>query len=122
MNVIDLTSTPTTQATTATGWFAPTWYIREYENGRKVYTYSGSSINVSFNGGGWGQTEAINLPISFDSTKMSASVSMSAGDAAVTICCSIADSASTIHTCWTNQYGSTVTTKVYANVVIEVFA
>jgi hypothetical protein len=114
--------TATTQTTTATSWFAPTWYKREFPDGRTVYTYTGASTNISFAASGWSSAAAITLPVTFNAATMSASVNMCVGDSAITVCPAITDGSTTVQINWTNQYGGTVTTKVYANVRIEVFA
>lgn len=113
--------TVTTQSTTASAWFAPTWYKRVFPDGRVIWSTTCVSITLSFGSGpSWGYGQ-LNLPITFDSAKMTASVTCRVTDAAVAIAGVIGHGATTADYSWNNNYSGSVNTTVTTNIVITVY-
>lgn len=112
--------TVTTQSTTASGWFAPTWYKREYPDGRIIYTCYCHSISLTFAGSQW-IGNYLTSPVTFNSAKMSASVSVSCPDSAIVCSGSAINSDSNINVHVYNAYTGSVTNYLDINVRIEVF-
>lgn len=112
--------TVTTQKTAASGWFAPTWYKREYPDGRIIYTCYSHSISLTFAGsqliGNY-----LTSPVTFNSAKMSASVSVSCPDSAIVCSGSAISGDSNINVHVYNAYTGSVTNYLDINVRIEVF-
>lgn len=112
--------TVTTQSTSASGWFAPTWYKREYQDGRVIYTCTCNSISLTFYGSQW-YGDYITTPVIFNAAKMSFSGCVSCPDSAITACCSYLNADSNINVHVTNQYSGIVTNTLNFNGRIEVF-
>lgn len=113
--------TVTTQTTAATTMFAPTWYKRTYPDGRVIWSTTCKSPTYAFGAGpSWGYAQ-LNLPITFNSAKMTAAISVRVTDAAVAIAGVISDNTSSVDYSWNNNYGGTVNTTVNTNVVITVY-
>lgn len=110
----------TTESTTATGWFAPTWYKRTYSDGRILYTCNCTSINITFSAGAWG-SGSINLPVQYDSKMMSLSACAGPVDNAITIAIRPASGSSVLTYCWSNRYSGNVTTQIATSIVLEIF-
>jgi len=112
--------TVTTQSTSASAWFAPTWYKREYPDGRIIYSCYCRSISVTFTGNQW-IGNYITAPVAFNSAKMSASICVSSADSALICTGSFinGDSAFNVHV--RNAYTGSVTNYLDANARIEVF-
>ena len=123
-SMIDWTTmqpTVTTQTTTATAMFAPTWYKRTYPDGRVIWSTTCKSPTYAFGAGpSWGYGQ-LTLPVTFNSAKMTASVTCRVTDAAVAIAAVISDNTSTVDYSWNNNYTGNVNTTVNTNVVITVY-
>lgn len=113
--------TVTTQTTTATAMFAPTWYKRTFPDGRVIWSTTCTSPTYAFGAGPtWGYAQ-LKLPITFNSAKMTAAVSVRATDAAIDIDANIINGDTYVSYSWNNNYTGAVNTTVGTNVVITVY-
>lgn len=115
--------TVTTVGSTASGWFSPTWYKREYTDGRIVYSCYCQSISITFTAGGWGWGGALVFPDSvvFDPAKMAVSACAVPGDTAISLNPAVVSGQDGVIISWTNRYSGAVTTTVHINARLEIF-
>lgn len=116
--------TVTTVAATASSWFAPVWYKREYTDGRIVYTCYCQSPNLSFTANGWGWGGALIFPdsVTYNPAKMAVSACAVTGDSALSVSYAVLDGQNGVSICWSNRYGGAISNiKVTINATLEIF-
>lgn len=122
MGKIDFTTSEITTVTPSSSiqaTFSPDWYRKELGNGVVKYWLS-FSFNVVTQGSTWAGDRSVALPVTFDASKMTASVCANAEDAAIIITPAFRDNYVSVNRY--NAFHSSITTNVYVQAEITVFS
>ena len=119
---IDFTTSEITTVTPSSSiqaTFSPDWYRKELGNGVVKY-WLNFSFNVDTQGSTWAGDRSVALPVTFDASKMAASVCANAEDAAIIITPAFRDNYLSINRY--NAFHSSISTDVHVQAEITVFS
>ena len=111
--------TTVTPSSSIQATFSPDWYRKELGNGVVKYWLS-FSFNVDTQGSTWAGDRSVALPVTFDASKMAASVCANAEDAAIIITPAFRNNYFSINRY--NAFQSSISTDVHVQAEITVFS